>query len=458
MASDDLKHIYDISLFNISDLDVLLHEILKYTRELLQAEAGTIYIKDKNYLKFHVFQNDALSYENIYRFYHSTNEYKLSLDEKDKYLAVDSFLTKKIIMIDDVYDAPEYEFIGAKEFDKKFNYKTHSTISVPLIHPINQKVIGVVQLLNKKENDRYSIFTVKDKEVISTISAFISLSVSKAQDDVLKLQELNKKLEQSNEELERRIEEKIIENQNKSAIIFHQSKMASMGEMIGNIAHQWRQPLSTISTLASGVSINLEVGEPDIKRDITQLRQIVDTTKVLSKTIDDFRDFYNVDTMDENFNIADSIKKSIEIAETEITINDINVVMNLDSSLYIYGLKNEFTQCILNLLTNAKDTLITKVPMSEQRYIFIDLFEEENNQITLHIKDNGRGVDSSFKKSIFEEHYSSNKKKEASGVGLYLTKLIIEKHMKGSLCVKNKEFVYRDKHYFGAFFTINLPG
>ena len=446
MASDDLKHIYDISLFNISDLDVLLHEILKYTRELLQAEAGTIYIKDKNYLKFHVFQNDALSYENIYRFYHSTNEYKLSLEDKGKYIALDSFLTKKIIMIDDVYDSPGYAFVGAKEFDKKFNYKTHSTISVPLIHPINQKVIGVVQLLNKKENDNYSIFTVKDKEVISTISAFISLSVSKAQDDVAKLHKLNKELEKSNAELERKIEEKIIENQNKSAIIFHQSKMASMGEMIGNIAHQWRQPLSTISTLASGISMNLKIGGSDIQRDIMQLNKIVDTTKTLSKTIDDFRDFYNVDTMDENFNIAESIKKSIEIAESEILINDINIIMNLDNSLYIYGLKNEFTQCILNLLTTAKDSLASKVPISEKRYIFIDLFEEENNKICLNIKDNGRGID------------SSNINNEASGVGLFLTKLIIEKHMKGSLSVENKEFSYQDKHFYGAFFTINLPG
>lgn len=193
MASDDLKHIYDISLFNISDLDVLLHEILKYTRGLLKAEAGTIYIKQKNYLKFHVFQNDALSYENIYKFYHSTHEFKLPLDEKNKYLAVDSFLSKKIIMIDDIYAAPEYEFLGAKE------------------------------------DDKYSTFTFNDKEIISMISAFISLSISKAQDDIVKLQELNAKLEKSNENLERKIEERIIENQNKSAIIFHQSKMASIG-------------------------------------------------------------------------------------------------------------------------------------------------------------------------------------------------------------------------------------
>ncbi len=457
MVKDDLKHIYDVSLFNISDLDVLLHEILKYTRELLKAEAGTIYIKQKNFLKFHVFQNDALSYENIYKFYHSSQEYKLSLASKEKYLAVDSFLTKKIIIIDDIYAAGEYEFLGAKEFDKKFNYKTHSTISVPLIHPIEKNVLGVVQLLNKKENDEYKVFTKEDKNVISMISSFISLSISKAQDDVVKLKELNDQLIKSNEDLEKKIKEKVKEDQIKSAIIFHQSKMASMGEMIGNIAHQWRQPLSTISTLASGVSINLEMGTDNKENNVLQLRQIVDTTQILSKTIDDFRDFYNVNVMDENFNIAAAIKKSLEIAETELSTNDIKIVLNLNSSLYAYGLKSEFTQCLLNLLTNAKDALVINIPISEPRYIFIDL-QEEQMEISLSIKDNAKGLDASLKENIFEQRYINKENKEDSGVGLFLTKLIIEKHMKGTISVENTDYSYEGKNYTGAIFTINLEG
>ena len=457
MASDDLKHIYDVSLFNVSDLDVLLHEILKYTRELLKAEAGTIYIKQENYLKFHVFQNDALSYENIYKFYHSSQECKLSLDLKDKYLAVDSYLTKKIIIIDDIYASGEYDFLGAKEFDKKFNYKTHSIISVPLVHPIEKNILGVVQLLNKKENDQYSIFTKEDKNVISMISSFISLSISKAQDDIVKLQELNEQLVKSNEDLEKKIEEKVKEDQNKSAIIFHQSKMASMGEMIGSIAHQWRQPLSTISTLASGVSINLEMENGTKENNISQLRQIVKTTQELSKTIDDFRDFYNVDTMDENFNISEAIMKSLEIAESDLSINDIKTVLNLDKSLYIYGLKSEFTQCLLNLLTNAKDALVINIPIDKPRYIFIDL-KERNNLISLNIKDNGKGLDNSIKENIFEQRYRNKENTQDSGVGLFLTKLIIEKHMKGTIDVKNTDYSYEGKNYTGALFTINLEG
>ncbi|KAB7892625.1 GAF domain-containing sensor histidine kinase [Poseidonibacter ostreae] len=457
MASDDLKHIYDVSLFNISDLDVLLHEILKYTRELLNAEAGTIYIKQEDYLKFHVFQNDVLSYEDIYRFYHASHEYKLPLDTKDKYLAVDSFLRKKIIIIDDIYSSEDYEFLGAKEFDKKFNYKTHSTISVPLVHPIDNKVLGVIQLLNKKEDDKYLVFTKKDKDIVSMISSFVSLSVSKAQDDVLKLQELNNQLIKSNEDLETKIKDKILEDQNKSAIIFHQSKMASMGEMIGNIAHQWRQPLSTISTLASGVCLNLEIGNNDVEDNKAQLKQIVQTTQILSKTIDDFREFYNVNTMDENFNIAHAIKKSLEIAETELIINDIIIVLDLNTSLYTYGLKNEFTQCILNLLTNAKEALVANIEMTEKRYVFINL-QEENNIISLSIKDNAKGIDPLILEDIFEQSHSKKEDKDSCQIGLFLTKLIIQKHMQGTLAVENIEYKYEGIDYKGAEFTINLAG
>ena len=112
MQDLELRHIYDINLFNINDLDVLLHEILKYTRELLNAEAGTIYIKEDEYLKFHVFQNDKLSYEDVYKLFYTIKDSKLPLYIDGKFLAVDSFNSKKIILIDDIYDTKEYEYSG----------------------------------------------------------------------------------------------------------------------------------------------------------------------------------------------------------------------------------------------------------------------------------------------------------------------------------------------------------
>lgn len=455
MEENDLTHIYDVSLFNLSDLDVLLHEILKHTRDLLNAEAGTIYISNKEYLKFHVFQNDALSYEDIYRIYHSFKDFKFPLTQYEKYLAVDSYLLKKIILVDDVYASGEYDFYGIKDFDKKYNYKTHSMITVPLIHPIDNDTLGVVQLINKKEDDKFTKFSIKDKEILSMFSSFMALSISKAQTDIEKLQNLNKKLKDANENLEKKVQEEIQKNEDKSAIIFHQSKMASMGELIGNIAHQWRQPLSTISTIASGISLDLQFDDLDKENSIVQLGRIVNTTKDLSLMIEDFRSFYDVNTAKENFNISKTIYKSLEIAEVILISNKVKVILNLDESLNVYGLKNEFTQSILNILTNAKDALNENIELNENKFVFIDLYKDHKNTI-LKIRDNANGIPLEVSKNIFKQNYTTKGKSTGTGIGLFMSRLIIEKHMDGKINFANCKYIYNNVEYLGAEFTIIL--
>ena len=453
MKDDSLRHIYDISLFNISDLDVLLHEILKQTRELLHAQAGTIYIKDKDDLKFHVFQNDALSYEDVYKCYHAYKDFKFPLNSNNKYLVVDAFKSKKIILINDIYESKEYKFSGVREFDIKFNYKTHSIITIPLIHPIEGNVLGVVQLLNKKNDEGFVPFSTKDKEILSMFASFISLSIEKAQNNIDKLKTLNKQLTQTNEDLEKRIKKEVSRNESKSAIIFHQSKMASMGEMIGNIAHQWRQPLSTISTIASGVSLGLQLDKLNKNDSINQLNKIVETTQELSKTIDNFSTFYELNTDKETFNISKIINKALEIAETEITSTRIEVIPTIDTSLVAYGIVNEFIQVILNIISNARDALFSNIKV--QRYIFINLYKKDE-RIYLSIKDNALGIPEDIQNEIFEQHFTTKASTGGTGIGLFMSKLIIEEQMNGKLLLNNEDFEYNDENYRGAKFTIIL--
>jgi two-component system, NtrC family, C4-dicarboxylate transport sensor histidine kinase DctB len=451
MEDSELRHVFDINLFDINDLDVLLHEILKYTRELLNAEAGTIYIKEDNYLKFHVFQNDFLSYEDISKLFYSLKDFKLPLFVKNKFLAVDSFLSKKIIIIDNLCNTTDYEFSGAKEFDDKFNYKTHSIIVIPLIHPIKNEVLGVVQLLNKKENSENKYFNENDKKLLSMFSSFISLSILKAQKDTIKLEQLNEELEKTNKELEQRVKNEALDNRNKSAIIFHQSKMSSMGELIGNIAHLWKHPLNMISTLASSLKIDLEFKNFNNDNFITKLSKIIDTTKKLSGTIDDFKDFYNLETTKENFSISNCIHKSLELANIIFLENNIEVKLKLDESLIIYGLKNEFTQALLNILTNSKNALVERISLNDNRFIFIDLFEK-NAKKYLIIKDNAGGILIEKDKNIFNTKTFDNN----TGIGLYMTKIIIEKHTNGTIIFENVEFIFDEIIYKGAQFTIEI--
>ncbi|AXX87765.1 GAF sensor-containing signal transduction histidine kinase [Malaciobacter marinus] len=451
----ELKHFYDLSIFTIEDLDVLLHEILKHTRELVSCEAGSIYMKEKDYLAFHVFQNDALTYENIFKQYCNIKDLQLPLHDSRKYLAVESLELNKIIIIDNAYKTTGYELLGVKEFDEIFDYKTYSIITVPLIHPREKTKLGVIQLLNKKIDNKIGVFTKKDKDIVSMISSFISLSIAKAQNDVQRLKRLNNQLEVANKKLESRVEKEVKENEKMSAIIFHQSKMASMGEMIGNIAHQWRQPLSSISTIASGMSLNIEMKNFEKHQAITQLKQIVDTTKYLSQTIDDFRSFYKVDRAKEDFNLSDAVNKSVSLSIATMSSSYIKFVLNLDEKLTTYGLRNEFTQSLLNLLTNAKDALVENINVEEKRYIFIDLYKKDNNNI-LQIKDNAKGIPTNLLDKIFLQHFTTKSQNGGTGIGLFMVKEIIEKHMNATISVSNEEFIFNDKNYKGACFTITF--
>jgi len=451
----DIRHIYDSNLFDITDLDILLHETLKQTRELLSAEAGSIYIKEKDVLTFNVFQNDTLSYEEIYKQFYALKDIKLPITEQKKYLAVESLLLEKIIIIDDVYQTKQYDFLGVKEFDKKFNYKTKSIITAPLIHPITDKALGVVQILNKKKDGEYITFDEKDKNLLAMVCSFIALSVSKAKQDMIKLTQLNDKLKDTNKNLEKKVKMEIEKSEKKSLKIFNQSKMVSMGEMIGNIAHQWRQPLNAISTIASGLCMTIEFNKINKDQMTSNLNKIVNATRHLSQTIDDFRNFYMIKKHKENFDIADSIKSCLSIVDATLSTNHIEVILNLEEGVKINSLKNEFTQSIINIIVNAKDALLENMLLYNKRLVFIDSYKENNN-IVLKIKDNAGGIKKNIINKIFDQHFST-KKNNGNGIGLFMSKQIINSHMKGSIKVETVKYEYLDEKYIGAEFRISLP-
>ena len=453
--NDDLCHIYDVNLFNVNDFDVLLHETLKQARTVLSSEAGSIYINEGESLAFNVFQNDAMSYENIYRQFYALKDVKLPLGEHEKYLAVKSYVSNKVIIIDDVYEAHEYDFLGVKEFDKRFDYRTKSIISIPIVHPIEDKKLGVLQLLNKSEDGELVCYNEKDKQMISMISSFIGLSIYKAQEDIGKLKRLNQKLEEANAQLKERVAKEVAESERKSAIIFHQSKLASLGEMIGNIAHQWRQPLSAISTIASGISFNMELDGYDEKEVKRGFDQIVKTTKHLSQTIDDFRNFYKIDKHEKEFNLSNNILQSISITEASLSENYIQIITNLDKNITLYGYDNEMKQALLNIIQNAKDAFLENTDKDSQRLLFIDLIKDETS-IKIKIRDNAFGIPESIIDKIFEQDFTTKLSSGGTGIGLYMTKEIITRHMHGTIDVSNVEYLYNDKKQKGAQFTFSF--
>ena len=236
-------------------------------------------------------------------------------------------------------------------------------------------------------------------------------------------------------------------------MLFQQSKMAAMGEMLGNIAHQWRQPLSMISATASGTKMRIEFGK--IKEDEIngELDSIINLTLKLSQTIDDFRDFYKSNKEKEYFCINDIIKGNIELLAGTFQDNNIKVIQNIEY-VDLYGFKNELIQVLVNLLNNSKDAFSRQD--SKEKLIFIDSYKE-NDTLFLKIKDSAGGISEEIKCRVFEPYFTTKHQYQGTGLGLYMSKTIIEKNLNGQIFVKNQEYEYNGQQYSGAEFTIKLP-
>ena len=235
-------------------------------------------------------------------------------------------------------------------------------------------------------------------------------------------------------------------------IITQQSKMAAMGEMIGHIAHQWRQPLSSISTSSSGMKLQKQM---DILEDnflIEGLEQINQSVQYLSTTIDGFRNFYKPNKNKTNFNISHTIDKVINLINSQFKANGIKIIKNTDD-IKINNYENELIQVIINLLNNARDELVKKAD-ADEKLIFINILQNENNLI-LEIKDNAGGISPDVKDKIFDAYFTT-KKDEGTGIGLYMSNQIIE-NMDGKIEVSNENYQFEGKNYKGASFKIIIP-
>ncbi|CAM3509188.1 ATP-binding protein [Arcobacter aquimarinus] len=241
----------------------------------------------------------------------------------------------------------------------------------------------------------------------------------------------------------------------KETLLAEQSKLAAMGEMIGNIAHQWRQPLNIISITASSTKLKKEIGLLTDKVLIDALKLISDTTEHLSNTIDVFKDFLKEDKEKSLFNLSQNIQNNISLIETILNENKIKIQLDLDNDIYLYNYSNEFSQAFINILNNASDAISLNLSQDELRLIRIST-KQENNKIIISIVDNAGGIDKNIINKIFEPYFTTKHKFQGTGLGLYMTHKIIKTSMKGKITVLNETFTYEDKLYTGAAFKIIL--
>ena len=223
-----------------------------------------------------------------------------------------------------------------------------------------------------------------------------------------------------------------IEKAKQQKILIQKSKMASMGEMIANIAHQWRQPLSQISGLFLDIESAYTFKELNKKYLNERVDEANDLLEYMSKTIDDFRNFFNPNSKKEDFLIKDAVQNACNIVKSMLEINNIKLTVNIDDNHKINGYKNEYSQAVMNIIANAKDILIERdIPNP-----YIKIYLEKNEKISLCIEDNANGINEDIIEKIFDPYFTT-KFDYGTGIGLYMTKLIVEEKMNGIIIVTN---------------------
>jgi len=254
-----------------------------------------------------------------------------------------------------------------------------------------------------------------------------------------------KELELFNASLENTVSEAIESSSKKDKILAQQSKLAAMGEMVGSIAHQWRQPLNALAMRVQFLEDDFEDGiidMPYIQEHATENMKLVN---FMSKTIDDFRNFFRVDKIKKQFCIVETLNVVLNLISTQLEDHNIKIDILGDESCEIVGFESEFQQVVINIINNAKDVFVEKDQKDAQITVNV---QKEQEDVFVTISDNAGGIPDDVINRIFEPYFTTKEQGKGTGLGLYMSKMIIEDNMHGSLKVENTRT--------GALFTIKL--
>ncbi|RLA72815.1 MAG: hypothetical protein DRG24_01900 [Epsilonproteobacteria bacterium] len=243
-----------------------------------------------------------------------------------------------------------------------------------------------------------------------------------------------KEIEMLNQNLAQRVKEEVGKNREKEQQFIQQSRLAQMGEMISMIAHQWRQPLSAISATSSLLELKAKLHQLDDDSVEQKAKDISSYAQHLSHTIDDFRDFFQPNRELKETSYEEIITSVLSIIESSIVNKNIQLIQELNTHEILTTYPNELKQVVLNLIKNAEDVLLERE--IDHPYIKIRTYTKDDQQI-LEISDNGGGIPETLIEKIFDPYFSTKSDKNGTGLGLYMSKTIIEEHCGGTLHVKN---------------------
>ncbi|MCK5111188.1 MAG: DUF3365 domain-containing protein [Arcobacteraceae bacterium] len=432
--------IFAIGLFVVNKFIKKIEKESNLIHTILDSQANIVILTDGlHIIKTNQYFLEFFQYDSLKQF---LNEHDCICDffiEKDGYYS-NSLLEKDQNWIDYIFALDKQQRVVSM----------HNQSKQETVFMVNYKAYG--------EGKHQFVITFTD---ITELHRLKNNLESIVEEKIKILAKTNKELEKSeqellllNENLEIKIKDEIKKSKEIEAKLFESKKLASMSELIENIAHQWRQPLSIISTAASGLQIQHELGIDSKDSEIETLDKVINAANYLSHTIDDFSDIIKGDMVKKEFNLSKNINQALFMQESIIKNLNINIIKNIDDNILLNNYPNGLLQSMTNIINNSKDAFIQRD--IHPRVIFINANIKDNNAV-IEVIDNAGGIKENILNKIFEAYFTTKHQAQGTGLGLHMTYNLIVNNMLGCIDAKNVIVHYEDKEYHGVKFTISLP-
>jgi len=352
-------------------------------------------------------------------------------------------------------NSKSYELLGFENEEEFIN--SHRKNVLPTFQPDGSHSLELIdKYLQRALDEGYCTFEMLHKKkdgsliwldvVVTAIEFQNKKLIHNVWRDIQKRKDIEEELNSLTIKLEEKVQKEIAKNEEKTKQLIQQSRLAQMGEMLSMIAHQWRQPLTAISATTNNILIRLMLDENLPKKELEkELSLISDYSIHLSTTIDDFRNFFKTDKEKILISLENIINNSVSIIKGSLDSNNIKLEIELNSNEEIMVHATEINQVILNIIKNAEDVLVENLVLDSK--IKIKTYSDEQN-VYIEISDNGSGIKQDIIDKVFDPYFSTKSEKDGTGLGLYMSKIIINDHCGGSLKVRNGDN--------GAVFTIQL--